>query len=87
MNLPEDQVKELEEIYPDVKQAMEAGVVYFLLPQLALPTGCTPEYVDVLLCPWRICVNYRKKICTVHEYQCARDQLISFRHSHVTFRC
>lgn len=51
MNLPEDQVRELEEIYPNVKQAIEAGVVYFLLPQLVLPIGCMPEYVDALLCP------------------------------------
>jgi len=51
VSLPEDQVQELLRIYPEAKRATEAGVTYFLLPQLALPAGCLPVYVDALLCP------------------------------------
>ena len=51
MSLPEDQIEELLRIYPDAKQSTEGGVTYFLLPQLEMPPGCTPERVDALLCP------------------------------------
>lgn len=51
MSLPVDQIDELLHVYPNVKQANEAGVTYFFLPQLALPAGCSPSHTDALLCP------------------------------------
>lgn len=53
MSLPEDQIEELLRIYPDAKRAKEGEVTYFLLPQLEMPSGCTPERSDALLCPTR----------------------------------
>lgn len=51
MTFPTDQLQELARLFPGVKQAIEGGVTYFLLPQLVLPAGRTPERVDALLCP------------------------------------
>lgn len=51
MSFPEEQVHELLALFPDVKQAVEGGVTFFLIPGLHLPEGCTPARVDVLLCP------------------------------------
>ena len=41
----------LKKIYPNVQKAEEAGITYFLLPDLYLPEGCIPEKVDALFCP------------------------------------
>lgn len=51
VSLPDDQVRELARLFPGVQQADEGGVTFFLIPQLSLPAGCTPERVDALLCP------------------------------------
>lgn len=51
MNFPEEQIEELKQICPDVKQVSESGITYFYLPDLPLPEGCTPEKLDALLCP------------------------------------
>ena len=51
MSIPQDQIEELVSVIPNVRQASEGGVTYFLLPQLDMPLGCTPQQVDSLLCP------------------------------------
>jgi hypothetical protein len=51
MIFPPDQIVELKSLCPGASRGEEAGVTYFLLPQLALPQGCTPSRVDALLCP------------------------------------
>jgi len=51
MNYAEEQIEELKQICPDIKQVTESGITYFYLPNLPLPEGCTPEKIDALLCP------------------------------------
>src|SRR5262245_62170091 len=51
MAFPDDEIDELKSLYGKILQASESGVLYFLLPQVPLPDGCTPERVDCLLCP------------------------------------
>ena len=46
-----DEITELKKLAPKVQRCDEGGVTFYLLPQLALPSGCTPERVDALLCP------------------------------------
>jgi hypothetical protein len=49
--LVDEQVEELAALYPNVQAAAEGGVTFYLLPNLAMPAGCTPTAVDTLLCP------------------------------------
>ncbi|MDQ3816270.1 MAG: hypothetical protein M3362_01100 [Acidobacteriota bacterium] len=51
MQFPDDQIEELKQLCPGVRQYEEGGVTYFFLPQLHLPDGCSPAQVDALLCP------------------------------------
>jgi len=51
VTFPDDQVGELVRLYPHTTEAQEAGVPYFLIPELALPAGQNPPQVDALLCP------------------------------------
>jgi hypothetical protein len=51
MNVPEDQVEELKAAFSAVLAAQEGGITYFLIPNLALPSGSDPSVVDALLCP------------------------------------
>lgn len=51
MSFPDDQIAELKRLCPDLKQFDEAGRTYLLLLGLNLPTGCSPQRVDALLCP------------------------------------
>lgn len=46
-----DQLKELQSLWPEVQQCNEAGTEYFVFPSFALPDGCEPGRLDVLLCP------------------------------------
>ncbi len=46
-----DEIAALKLICPEVQQAEEAGVTFFLLPHLKLPVGCEPAELDALLCP------------------------------------
>lgn len=48
---PGDPFDELLQLSPELQQAVEAGVTYYLLPNLAMPPGATPARVDALLCP------------------------------------
>ncbi|SRR5258708_11092599 len=51
MNFPDDEVQELVRLYPGIRRGVEAGVTYFLIPDLALPAGRSPETTDALFCP------------------------------------
>lgn len=51
MNFPQEQVEELKQLFSAVEMAEEGGYVFFLIPNLRLPNGCTPETIDALLCP------------------------------------
>jgi hypothetical protein len=47
---PADEIEELKR-FGTLLQAREAGATFILIPQMAMPPGCTPSHVDVLLCP------------------------------------
>lgn len=51
MTFASDQIEELNALFGDVKTSEEGGVAYFFIPSLCLPTGCSPDKVDALLCP------------------------------------
>ncbi|HEX8670747.1 MAG TPA: hypothetical protein VF710_02615 [Longimicrobium sp.] len=51
MTFPEEQIAELTALFPEVQQAEEGGVTFFMIPAHSLPDGCTPGTVDLLLCP------------------------------------
>lgn len=51
MSIPQDEVDELKALWPGVTTFEEAGRPYYLLPSFSLPTGCTPQTDDVLICP------------------------------------
>jgi hypothetical protein len=51
MAFAEDQLRELKDLFPEVSQYEEGGCIYFLISQFVLPNGCTPQQVDLLLCP------------------------------------
>src|SRR2546428_10121167 len=55
MQFPEDQVTELKEIFPGARPYEESGILYFFLPQLRLPDGCSLSELDALLCPTAHC--------------------------------
>jgi hypothetical protein len=48
---PQDQIDELKGQYSGLSFIEEAGVEYFLLPNMLTPKGCIPDKVDALLCP------------------------------------
>jgi len=51
MAFPQDQLDELLELSPGLREFEEGGFQYFFLPGLQLPDGCEPRQVDALLCP------------------------------------
>jgi hypothetical protein len=51
MDFPDDEVQEMVSLYPGVRRGIEAGVTYFLIPDLALPAGRSPASTDALFCP------------------------------------
>lgn len=51
MEFPPDQIEELKALADGVSAGEEGGFAYLLLPSLQLPTGCSPEKIDALLCP------------------------------------
>jgi hypothetical protein len=50
MSFPAEQTEELIKFFPNVKQATEGGIIYFLLQDHAVPEGCIPQKVDLLFC-------------------------------------
>lgn len=51
MDFSQDQIDELNRLFPDVNYAAEGGFDYFLIQNVTLAKSCTPECIDVLLCP------------------------------------
>ena len=52
MNVPEEeQIRELALRFPGSEQAEESAVVYFRIPIVTLPDGCTPSPMTLLLRP------------------------------------
>ncbi len=51
MQFPDDQIEEMKSLWPEARKYEESGILYFFLPQLRLPDGCSPSQVDALLCP------------------------------------
>jgi hypothetical protein len=51
MEFPDEQIKELEKVYGDVRRVEEGGKTYFYIPTLTLPDGCDPNVVEAMLCP------------------------------------
>lgn len=51
MDFPEDQIKELKNIVPDLSIAEDGGITYIRIDNLRLPDGCEPKVVNALLCP------------------------------------
>lgn len=49
--MTDDEIRELVRQHPETQEGTEAGVRYFLIPNLRLPDGCTPDKADALLCP------------------------------------
>lgn len=45
-----DQIEELKQIAPSLRQASEGGYTYLLINGLKMPDGCVPHEVDALLC-------------------------------------
>lgn len=45
------ELEELLELCPEALESEEAGVTFYLLPQLEMPIGRSPARVDALLCP------------------------------------
>jgi hypothetical protein len=46
----EGDLRELDQLCGGAKEYTEFGLNYVLLPQLRLPSGCTPAVLDALLC-------------------------------------
>jgi hypothetical protein len=51
MEFPQEQITELQRLFPGTQRYDEGGYIYFYLPNVLLPSGCVPERVDALLCP------------------------------------
>jgi hypothetical protein len=51
MSYSDDEVRELGDRFPGTTQAEEAQVVYFRIPDVIMPDGCSPSPVTVLLRP------------------------------------
>lgn len=46
-----EQMEELKRFYPNARLVTEGGIQYIYIPDLKLPSGCTPEIIEALLCP------------------------------------
>ena len=51
MDFPQDQIEELKRLFLEVCYAEEGSHHYFMIRNVILPTPCSPESSDVLLCP------------------------------------
>lgn len=51
MDFPEDQIKELKSIAPNLSIAQDGGITYIRIDNLQLPDRCEPKIVNALLCP------------------------------------
>jgi len=51
MGVPDDELAELRRRHPGAKRCEEGGALFYHIPNLPLPPGCTPAQTDALLCP------------------------------------
>lgn len=51
MEFPIEQIEEFKKFHPEAQLAKEGGITFFFLPDVALPDGCIPERMNLLLCP------------------------------------
>lgn len=51
MQFENDEIAELKLIAPDLSIAQEGGYTFILITNLCMPEGCTPKFVNALLCP------------------------------------
>lgn len=51
MDYPAEQIEALKPYCAKLGKVAEGGVTLFLLSELRLPAGCTPQTCDALLCP------------------------------------
>lgn len=51
MAFPQDEVNELEQLFPGAVMYADGDSELFLLPNMLLPSGCSPQRTDLLLCP------------------------------------
>lgn len=47
----QNQIDELKQVSPELSFTEDGGRTFFLLKNFSLPEGCTPENMDLLLCP------------------------------------
>ena len=72
MAIPQDQIEEMKDAFPGILGAEEAGIPYFLIPQLGMPNGVTPASVDVLLCPVADRHGYPSRLFFAQQVQSAK---------------
>ena len=46
-----EQLDILKNIYPGTQKLQEGEIIYYYIPGMNLPDGCSPSKTDVLLCP------------------------------------
>lgn len=51
MGNPDEELAELQRLYPGSKRCEEGGTAFYFIPNLPLPADCTPDSTDALLCP------------------------------------
>lgn len=51
MEFSKEQIEELKQVSPNLRQSEEGGYTYFFLENYPLPIGCRPDRIDLLLCP------------------------------------
>jgi len=71
MGLPEDQIAELKQFFREIFAATEGGIIYLLLRDAALPSGCMPARMDLLLCPFER-DGYPSRLYFAERVQCAK---------------
>ena len=69
MALPDDQIQELKQFFPEIVAATEGGGTYLRLSNAMLPSGCTPARMDLLLCPFER-EGYPNRLYFAERVQC-----------------
>lgn len=72
--VPQDPLDELLQFCPGLQQAVEAGVTYYLLPDLAMPPSASPPRVDALLCPTP-CQGYESRLYVAERVTGGKHEL------------
>lgn len=73
MDIPHDQIEELNSLFDGTCSYKEGGYIYFYIADLQMPEGCKPEKVDVLLCPMPR-DGYNSRLFFAEEIQSIKSQ-------------